>query len=77
MTESKEIITYDIKEFLHEIFKESSKKDAKVKPKIVTVVEEDSASGLIEKRRALKRWKESVNYYYLHPEKFKFDLKNL
>jgi hypothetical protein len=32
---------------------------------------------LIEKKRAIKRWKQSFSYYSFHPEKFKFGLKNL
>jgi len=32
---------------------------------------------LIEKKRALKRWKQSFSYYCLHPEKFKFGFKDM
>ncbi|MFX1326575.1 MAG: hypothetical protein ACFE91_00325 [Promethearchaeota archaeon] len=32
---------------------------------------------LIEQKRALKRWKQSISHYYLHPEKYKFGLRNL
>jgi len=32
---------------------------------------------LIDKKRALKRWKKSLDYYYLHPEKFKIGFKDL
>ncbi len=32
---------------------------------------------LIAKKRGLKRWKQSLGYYNLHPEKFKFRLRNL
>lgn len=31
---------------------------------------------LIEKKRELKRWKQSFNYYCLHPEKFQFGFKD-
>ncbi len=31
---------------------------------------------LIEKKRALKRWKQTLNFYSLHPEKYKFGFKN-
>ncbi len=34
-------------------------------------------SGRIERKRLLKRWKNSEGYYYLNPEKFRFSLKNL
>jgi len=29
------------------------------------------------KAQLLKKWKKSEGYYYLHPEKFEFSLKNL
>lgn len=70
MIESK-IILYDIKDFLHKIFKENSEKDPKVKRELITVIKEDFYSKLIEKKRALKRWKESLNYYYVGSDKFK------
>jgi hypothetical protein len=31
----------------------------------------------VEKKRALKRWKQSFGYYCHHPEKFRFGIKNL
>lgn len=31
---------------------------------------------LIEKKRELKRWKQSFNYYCLHPENFQFGFKD-
>ncbi len=34
-------------------------------------------SKQIEKKRMLKKWKESEGYYYLNPGKFQFSLKNL
>lgn len=32
---------------------------------------------IIEYKRAMKRWKQSFGYYCLHPEKFRFSLRNL
>jgi len=32
---------------------------------------------VIEKKRALKRWKQSFSYYCLHPDKFRFGIKDL
>ncbi|MBY8986105.1 MAG: hypothetical protein KGD65_13600 [Candidatus Lokiarchaeota archaeon] len=52
---------------------------AKVKPKkefeipAITKNEPD----LIESKRAMKRWKNSFGYYCLHPEKFRFSLRDL
>ena len=31
----------------------------------------------IQMRRNVKRWKQTMGYYLLHPEKFKFGLKDL
>lgn len=70
MIESK-IILYDIKDFLHEIFKENSENDSNVKRELITVIKEDFYSKLIKKKRALKRWKETLNYFYVDPDKFK------
>ncbi len=70
LIESK-IILYDIKDLLHEIFKENSEKDLNVKRELITVIKEDFYSKVIEKKRALKRWKETLNYYYVDPYKFK------
>ena len=54
------------------------KEDVKLEPKekiTVTPVVKDQ-SDLIEKKRALRRWKQSFGYYCLHPEKFRFGLKD-
>ncbi len=31
---------------------------------------------IVDKKRALKRWKQSFSYYSLHPDKFKFSFKD-
>jgi len=31
----------------------------------------------VQMRRNIKNWKQSIGYYILHPEKFKFGLKDL
>ena len=31
----------------------------------------------IQMRRNIKKWKQTMSYYLLHPEKFKFRLKDL
>jgi len=54
------------------------KEDVKLEPKekiIVAPVVKDE-SDLIEKKRALRRWKQSFGYYYLHSEKFRFGLRD-
>jgi len=70
LIESK-IILYDIKDFLHKIFKENSDMELNVKRELITVIKEDFYSKLIEKKRTLKRWKESLNYYYVDSDKIK------
>ena len=54
------------------------KEDVKLEPKekiTVTPVIKDE-SYLIEKKRALRRWKQSFGYYCLLPEKFRFGLRD-
>ena len=54
------------------------KEDVKLEPKeqiTVTPVVKDE-SDLIEKKRALRRWKLSCGYYSLYPEKFRFGLRD-
>ncbi|MHA2008390.1 MAG: hypothetical protein ACW99E_07515 [Promethearchaeota archaeon] len=54
-------------------------KDIKLKPKekitVATVIYDKS--DFIDKKRALKRWKQSFGYFCLHPEKFRFGLRDL
>jgi hypothetical protein len=62
-----------------ELKKESSSRiptvrDEILRKKILNIKKE---VGPRAKKRALKRWKQSYGYYYLHPEKFKFGLRNL
>ncbi len=53
--------------------------DLKLEPKekitIAPVVKDES--DLIEKKRALRRWKQSFGNYCLYPEKFRFGLRDL
>ncbi|MHA2036989.1 MAG: hypothetical protein ACW972_03115 [Promethearchaeota archaeon] len=54
------------------------KEDVNLEPKekitVAPVVKDESE--LIEKKRALRRWKQSFGYYCLHPEKFTFGLRD-
>ena len=77
MTESKDNMASSFEE-LYCIFNEQEE-DSKQEPKDESI-EIPSASednSLIDKKRALKRWKQSFGYYSLNPEKFKFTLRNL
>ena len=87
MTESKQNEFFDFKDFFYIFHKEELEEE----PKNVSIdipfkrSEEKSRNNestndevdLINKKRAIKRWKQSFGYYCLHPEKFKFGIKNL
>ena len=54
------------------------KEDVNLEPKekITVVPVAKDESDLIEKKRALRRWKQSFGYYCLHYEKFRFALRD-
>ena len=54
--------------------KEDVKLEQKEKITVAPVVKDES--DLIEKKRALRRWKQSFGYYCLYPEKFRFGLRD-
>jgi len=37
----------------------------------------DTVQDPVQKQRNIKNWKQTMGYYLLHPEKFKFGLKDL
>ena len=51
------------------------KKKSKKELNFFTTLETDSDP--IQMQRNVKSWKQSISYYLLHPEKFKFGLKDL
>ncbi|MFX0047729.1 MAG: hypothetical protein ACFE8G_06115 [Candidatus Hermodarchaeota archaeon] len=51
------------------------KEKAKKELNFFTTLETDPDP--VQMRRNIKKWKKSMGYYILHPEKFKFGLKNL
>lgn len=71
MIENKSIIMYDMKEFLHEIFKQGSRQRSNLKYLHIPIIKDNSDFQIIKKKLHLKRWKETINYYYLPPEKFR------
>jgi hypothetical protein len=87
LTESKEIIVPDRKEFFYIFHKEEIKEQPKearyhipfegFEIERTKISSSNPEVDMIEKRRELKRWKQSLNYYCLHPEKFKFSFKDL
>ena len=70
LTESKEIITYELKKPLHVSLKERIEQESKIEGNQIPITGKEI--DLIEKKRALKRWKKSMGYYSLNPKKFEF-----
>lgn len=77
MTESKNVIISDLNEYLFGVFKTDIEQESEVIYKEMTAIKKNIESDLIEKKRAEKRWRRTLNYYYLHPEKFRFGIKDL
>jgi len=75
LTESKKMITPDFKGVIYVPFEEKQELDPKKEAKVAPVTNDET--DLIEYKRALARWKQSFGYYCLHPEKFRFGLRNL
>ncbi|NVM36821.1 MAG: hypothetical protein HWN81_14590 [Candidatus Lokiarchaeota archaeon] len=65
-----------LKEFYYVFYKQE---DSKQEPRdeISKIPFSNEKNTLIDKKRALKRWKQSFGYYSLNPERFNFTLKDL
>ena len=75
MVESKKIVEIELDLSLSEALKENLIEEPKQAPIQIPFAEEES--GLVDKERILKKWKESKGNYYLNPDKFLFSLKDL
>ena len=76
MTESEKVMAPGLREFFYVFYKEEDmKNDSIEEPVQIPFIPE--YIDLIEKKRGIKRWKESFSYYCFHPEKFRFGLKDL
>ena len=75
MTAIKEKIIPILKEFPKYEILDKIEKEWKKEVKLVTTIER--VFDPIQKRRDEKMWKQTMGYYLLHPEKFKFGLKDL
>lgn len=66
----------DLKELLYVFYKQE---DSKQEPRdeISKIPFTGEKNALIDKKRALNRWKKSFGYYSLNTEKFKFGLKDI
>ena len=75
MTESKNIINFELDQELFELLRDNFKEEPKPEPLKTPFTEKEIEQ--IDRARLFKRWKKSEGYYYLNPEKFRFSLKNL
>ena len=75
LTESKKIIIFELEQTLSQALKESIKEESEPAPNKTPFKIPESRE--IDKRRLIKKWKQSAGYYNLNPEKFRFSLKNL
>ncbi len=75
LTESIRIITPDLRGVIYvpreELIEFEPKKIFK------EALSDRNELDLIERKRDLKRWKQSLGYYSLHPDKFRFGLRDL
>ncbi len=77
LTESKKIITITLENELVDSLIDYVKEMRKIKKSSIPIAIKDSENDLIEKKRALNRWKTSFGYYNLNPDRFTFSLKDL
>ncbi|MFX0140089.1 MAG: hypothetical protein ACFFDN_40985 [Candidatus Hodarchaeota archaeon] len=75
MTATEEKIIPILKEFPKYKILDEIKNDLKKEIKIITTVEHEHDP--IQKRRDEKRWKGTMGYYFLNPDKFRVGLKDL
>ena len=64
----------EVKEKLDNILEEAKEN---LEKEIETIVIEKEPLDPIDKKREDKRWKQSMNYYLLNPQKFTYGLKDL
>ena len=63
----------EVKEKLDNLVEEAREN---LEKEIETIVIKSESLDLIDKKREEKRWKQSINYYLLNPNKLKFGLKD-
>jgi hypothetical protein len=63
----------EVREKLDNILEEAKEN---LEKEIETIIIKKEPLDPIDKEREEKRWKQSFSYYSLHPEKFKFGLKD-
>lgn len=74
MTTAEEEIILTLKEFpKYKILEEVKEK---IEREIETIVIKKETVDPIDKKREIKKWKQTIGYYLLNPHKFKFGLKD-
>lgn len=68
-------ITPILKDFPKYKVLDEVKERAKKEVDLFTTLE--TVQDPVQKQRNIKNWKQTMGYYLLHPEKFKFGLKDL
>lgn len=76
MTESKKIIVAELK-YEKSSFERVGIQEPKNKLKNKVLEDIDYISDQTDKAREKIRWEKSMNYYFLHPEKFNFRVRDL
>ena len=78
MTEVKEIISHEFREAIPEKIREDVKKALRNQLSQIFAIpkELDSIDNERKLKREMKKWKRSIDYYFLHPEKFEFGFKD-
>ncbi len=69
------MITPDFIGVIYVPYEEKTKFESKKRSEVAPIT--NNEPDVIEDKRAMKRWKQSFGYYCLHPEKFRFSLRNL
>ena len=75
MIENKSIIIFELEQPLFKTLEEDIREETKQEHIQIKFAKKESDD--IEKKRMLKRWKQSEGYFYLHPDKFLFGFKDL
>jgi hypothetical protein len=75
MAVGKKKITHVLKDFPK--YKILDEIEEKIKKEVSFFDTLESDPDPIQMKRNVKNWKQSLNYYLSHPEKFKFGLKDL
>jgi hypothetical protein len=74
VTESKKVINIELEVIPQDYIEEEIREEP---PKITNSPINTGELDLTEKKRSLRRWRQSFGYYCLNPEKFRFTFRDL